>query len=853
MSYFCTVLTEEWKGGLVESHAPFRFLWVDSVASIHIVRSATEGTDDVEVALNAAALKCQKLLVPLLQDRESPFTVYAQCLPDPMACPVALDLFVNGERMSQQMEEGGTFRGEGHVVELLHYASKHGFLVRRSPASDGEHASSQGHAKKRRRFMPLHETRPDEVVRWMQGREEEAGEPVALPHFLEVPHTSLVFCLRSMVFLARHQATWSSPTVSGGILAGDRSTGKSHYIKRLIGGDRAAASQGTPAPTTTTPPFLRQCNATLIVAPPHLLFQWLRVLAGLRVVMVHNKKKWGAACTLKSLSEADVVLTTHPYLVTLLKKNGVKHKSRSFASKPFPEVSHLPVRLDWLWWRRVVVDEALELYMRMPPRRPSGSGSQPGITTAVHARSWWALQGGVHHDSLAMCALVDMLQTATTVAATTSPARFLDAASFHGCVFTPTPIPLSLCPTAVVDEVIRVTLTPPQNQAYQLLLKTAVPVSSLLQVCAGDLTPVQQYVTPVRSWLEAMPLGLKVMGEYIYSQEMEFTWSGEGGGEDGGVEDEGGEDGGVGEPGYDPGGRDQQEEDADEGGGEEVLLDNSSEVVEMRDRQQFFQRVLRGLAMGTDGAGTCSVCLTNASDCVFVCGHLMCHECVIHLFLTSRASAQRELQWQGYEYVPSLMAPCPTCRWSVEPHEVFWVHAPTPPLTSTSASECDKFAAVTALVKPLVEQGERVVTLCWSGTLDGMCTEVAQMYYERLQRIGVSTRVLTLQASTAASTLQWFHPQFTITGSGSTGPLMVTPPVKGQVLVMYTEQLRGLKLDGVKHVIMLYPAVYGTHARERVKRDVQHCFGSQGNVKLYHFIARDTVEEATCGAHLNAP
>jgi hypothetical protein len=161
-------------------------------------------------------------------------------------------------------------------------------------------------------------------------------------------------------------------------------------------------------------------------------------------------------------------------------------------------------------------------------------------------------------------------------------------------------------------------------------------------------------------------------------------------------------------------------------------------------------------------------------------------------------------------------------------------------------SACDKFAAVTALVKPLVEQGERVAILCWSGTLDGMCTEVAQMYYERLQRIGVSTRVLTLQASTAASTLQWFHPQFTITGSGSSNrPLVVTPPVKGQVLVMYTEQLRGLKLDGVKHVIMLYPVVYGTHARERVKRDVQHCFGSHGNVKLYHFIARDTMEEAT--------
>ena len=74
---------------------------------------------------------------------------------------------------------------------------------------------------------------------------------------------------------------------------------------------------------------------------------------------------------------------------------------------------------------------------------------------------------------------------------------------------------------------------------------------------------------------------------------------------------------------------------------------------------------------------------------------------------------------------------------------------------------------------------------------------------------------------------------------------MVTPPVKGQALIMYTDQLRGCKLDGVKHVIMLYPAVFGTHAKERVKREVQHCFGAKNRVKLYHFIARNTKEEMT--------
>lgn len=840
MAYFCTVLTDEWRGALVESHAPFRVLWADGLKSIHIVRSSVDGTEDVEVVLNPAALKCHKLLTPVLQDRESPFTVYAHCLHDPMACPVAVDLFVNGEKLQQQMAEAGTFCTEGHVVELLQYASKHGVLVRRCSTAPANASASATHAKKRQRFTSLYETRPDELVRWMQQRENEPGEAIAVPHFLDVPHSSYVFCMRNMVFLARHQGSWVSTSVSGGILAGDRCTGKSQYVKRLIGASREEGC------TAASPPFLRQCSATLIVVPAHLLFQWLRVLTGLRVVMVHNKKKWGAACTLKSLSEADVVLTTHPYVITLLKKNGVKHKSRSFASQPFPEVSHLPVRLDWLWWRRVVVDEALELYMRMPPRR-HGSGHAGGRSaTTLQAQSWWGLQGGVHADSLAMCALVDMLQSSTTaggvVTCVSGGARFVDAASLSACVFTPTPVPLSLCAAPVAEQWVLITLTPPQNQAYQLLTKTGMATSALLQVCAGDLTPVQQYMTPVRSWLEALPLGLKLMDQYIYSRGGEFTWSG--------VNEEGGGVGvneGEAEDGQGPSVAEEEEEE--NGGDEEEVVTEYQydEVMDVRGRQEFFKRVLSDLTMGRECASTCSVCLTNVCDCVFVCGHLMCHECVIHLFMNARASAQRELHEQGYEYVPDLMAPCPTCRWNVEPHEVFWVHAPAPPVPA-DARGYDKLTAVAALVKPLVEQGERVVILCCSASQDGMCTEVAHMYYERLQRAGLSSRVLSFQASTAASTLQWFHPQFTVSGptSGSS-PLIVAPPIRGQILFMYTEQLRGLKLEGVKHVIMLYPAVYGAHAKERVKRDVQHCFGSKGAVRLYHFIARDTVEEATMG------
>lgn len=791
MTYFCTVLTEEWKEALNRQCEPFRLLWSDALGGLHIVRGVGEGVEGVDVGFSSTSMKYSKLLTPLLRAADSPFTVWALCRLDPMASPVALDIFVNPATLQHSLAQVGTFGGESALVELLTHASKGGLLVRkqsRPPLSD------LTHARKRRRAVgdpaPL---TPAEVVQWMREREAGCTASVALPQFLDVPGCTHVFCLQEMVFVPRHAAHWSSTDMFGGLLVGERNTGKSEHVRQLL-----LTSPVTPP--RACPPILRPVSATLLVVPSHLLRQWQELLTGVRVVAVFNKKTWAQCCTVASLNSADVVITTHQYFTSILRKCSVKHKSRVFAAQPDAAVAHMPVRLDWLWWRRVVVDEALELYLRHSSFQLRRQHVATLAPASIRSASWWGLQGGVPPDSLAMCALVDMLHVTTRV----QGLHVCDTGAYGCCILTPPP---RLQPVTMMEHFMRATLTGAQRQAYRVLNRAGVSPHALFQVCGGDLSPVHQFLTPITSWAAALPRGLKIMDDYMMSAsaEVEFTWSA---GDDA-VDEEGGEEAGAPAPT-----RAELQTLMTQ-----VLEEENSEV---RERKLFFHRVATELSASTASAGggeTCTVCLTNVCDCMFVCGHLMCHECVVDLFMTAKQAARQELQEQGYECVDEgFLAPCPTCRWSLEPHEVFWV----PDASPSAWDEPDKVCAVVRTLRPLLSSGRaRVLMLCQR-------VELLHHFCEQLVKHDLACRVLSMQAGESCVNWAWF------TGSGE----------GSRVLFVYPEQLRGMKLHGVEHVMLLHPVLEGVHARNELKRAVMQCVQSR-HVHLYHFIVTDTLEEAT--------
>jgi hypothetical protein len=258
----------------------------------------------------------------------------------------------------------------------------------------------------------------------------------------------------------------------------------------------------------------------------------------------------------------------------------------------------------------------------------------------------------------------------------------------------------------------------------------------------------------------------------------------------------------------------------------DVLDEERSEV---RERRVFFERVTSGLALGREEAGTCNVCLTNESDCIFVCGHLMCHECVIDLFVTTKKE-QDEVNEQGYSEFEGNLAPCPSCRWNVEPHEVFWMHG-----GGEGRDTVSKVDALVRLLKPLVDAGERVVIVTGAAYKDeGVYVMLSHTVCERLMYNGIPSRVLAVSAPSCHQSWAWF-----------TGPF----GSRGKVLLVYSDQLQGLKLPDVRHMVLLHPALDGVGAQQCLKRHVQECCRSNvqagDGVYMHHFIVRDTVEEVT--------
>lgn len=779
-TYVATVLLEEWRECAGNTYEAYRLLYDGD--SLQLVRTAGGAIPDVDVCLNVHHIKHVRLVTQLLRHEHTPFTISAVCRPDPVLLPLALEISVCARQLQHDLDTQGTTPGEAEFVELLSTAARSNMLVRCARHGAAELAAPRPRKKQR----VLHHTEPAAVDAWM--REREASTSMPLPQYIFLHGSTYVFCLRDFVFVPQLAGKWAQLHVTGGILVGERNVGKAAAVRRLL----ADKSQ---VHTLTPPSFLRALQATLLVVPAAMVHQWseLCTAAHLSVAVIHNKRSWSQCSTFPALSACDVVLVTHSYYYALLRKPCAKHKSRVFVCSG---ASDTRARLDWFYWARIIVDEPLQLW-----RRPTFSFRK--LPSLIRARSWWLVQGNLCSTSLEMSALVDMLVTAQQQTSTT-PCVNVDLLSscFMTMVCSVPPLPLCL------ERLMPVELSEVERDAYDVLNSAGVPVTQLIQVCGGDLTPLRLFMRPVKSWVEAVPLGVEVMNEYneyiVDNQaDVELNWST-------GEDEEGGEEEAVQQ--HDDSGHSETEAlERVQGMITRLLNDGVSDVSE---RREFFLRAGQALIQGEE-AGTCPICLSSESDCLFVCGHQLCHGCVVELFVSAKMQEQELMQERGYsDFADGYLAPCPTCRWSLEPHEVFWV--------TGACSRGGKVAAVGELLRELVSQQERVVVVVGTGMVELVHSVCADWVQQSLP-----CRVLSISAVTCRANLVWFT------------------AAPGRVLLVYHEQLQGLKLPDVAHVVLLHPHASGAHHHSQMKQAVVHAVGGQSRrpVTMYQFMAKDTVED----------
>lgn len=818
MAYVASLLTDEWRDGLLHECMSYRLL-SDGAGAFQLARNGHEGVEDVGVELQVDMIKYSEQLRLLLQHTDTPFFVMAVCKRDPLAPPIALDLYVDAAAFEESMKHVGTVAGECAVVDMLTAAARHNLVVKRAVAPSVSPRDRL--VSKRRCVIPHPFQSGTDLVNRITAREHSHGQ-MGMPLFLTIPGSTYVFCMKEYAFVPQSYGFFEAVTLNGGVIVGDRGADKTELVKQVVTKTRAESLGNN----RSTPPFLRPVKATLLVVPTALVEQWHAALSPTcHVIVVLNNRMLYQCATFADVAACDVVIVTHMFYMTLLRKLTSKHKARVCAREPLSEVAHQYCRLDWVFWKRVVFDEALHLYMMWSRRK--------AVHAVARGKMVWLLQGGVEVTSVATAALLDLLMQHT------NPSRrrvgwlnvsaveldcFLHATSLHRM-------------NQVHMEMVVTELTPTETCAYNVLQRVRTTTQEdLLQVAAGELRPMIKFMHPVVSWGNAVSIGSTILNKYIAStSEVEFVWS---------------------ELDEDEEEEDEQEQEQDEneteqeqeprggnavgvqtgGGGSEGLegeesedvplqqeLDNMLEELvddaanEMRERLEFFKRAAGELNRGEQEVACCSICLTSMCDCLFVCGHMLCHECVVNLFLTSKKRETQELEQQGL--VPShdggYLAQCPQCRWSLEPHEVFWV--------TGLLNKNKKHEVLSRLLQRLVLENESVLVL-------GTIPDVLLKLFQNVADDGVPSKVMTYSPVTCRHALSWFN--------GS----------KGRVLFCYADQVTGLKLPYVKHVVIVHPHIHGLVQQEVLNDAVMQCVNNgdkERTVHIHRLIAANTVEEAT--------
>jgi hypothetical protein len=682
-----------------------------------------------------------------------------------------------------------------------------------------------------------------DMAAWMKQRERAMVTDSVTVQYLShvvVPDTGVVFCLDQFVFMALDavSATTTTPAVTraattvrlrGGLVIGERNAGKSLVVKDLIytgrdhleSGSRSSSSSMRSAPRVTAP-VLKPLHATLLVVPSSLVMQWHEYFQEDESVVCINTHQARRKVKAARVEAARVVIVSHRVFLSHL--CSVSHddriRARVFAaSKPSLhatgddadfDVDFEAVHLNWYLWDRIVVDEVLQFraeQMRMRIREVQG-GSGVWYESLV----WWGLQGDVCPTSPAllplirvMCASSRGLGAGEGMSVLTACCRaVVDVDDFYrASIYAAPPLPHTSL-ELWIERTIFSGLTRHEQSVYDTLVHLDAPDETLRRVCAGDISFMNKYMVTVERWADAIPLGIEAINQCMLFNEPYEDGDGDGDGDDDsdlfnappfaarssvaaavmrvqevnvddfdvdgrlrvGDVDDGGD-------GGDGGGDGDDDNDNDDTVAEtRFLVELARDILERRD---FFLKTVVQLSQKQATPSVCGVCLTNTCDCIFVCGHMLCHICIIDLF---DSSAKNNTAY------PEIMAPCPTCRWNIEPNEVFWVL--NQPLVDPS-----KFDGLLAVAR----RGGTTVVFSDSPS-------VLRFWYQKCTTAatGVSSKLL-------CSPMQLCSPSYT-SWFGCRGSRGKHP----QLLFVYIGKGAGLKLHGVSNVVFMQPA---TAALER--------------------------------------
>lgn len=261
---------------------------------------------------------------------------------------------------------------------------------------------------------------------------------------------------------------------------------------------------------------------------------------------------------------------------------------------------------------------------------------------------------------------------------------------------------------------------------------------------------------------------------------------------------------------------------------DKFIAEHSSEISERRD---YFLKTTGQLVTGEVRPAVCAVCLVNLCDCIFVCGHMLCHQCIIDLF---------ESTAQDDEYA-DFMAPCPTCRWNVEPHEVFWVlQTPVQPphkftrikqILQTTNGSTVIFATHPEILHQIYKL--LIASLADTSSVSGRAAKRAPV---TVQPVSPNTKMCKYNTS-------WYQdPSETAVGTKTAKKLKAEKP---KVLFIPYSKTFGLKIQNISTVIFLH-SYAGSHLQQAsVEEQALQCIMPQTNQLLSVFRLRslNTIEK----------
>ena len=264
---------------------------------------------------------------------------------------------------------------------------------------------------------------------------------------------------------------------------------------------------------------------------------------------------------------------------------------------------------------------------------------------------------------------------------------------------------------------------------------------------------------------------------------------------------------------------------------DKFIAEHSSEISERRD---YFLKTTGQLVTGEVRPAVCAVCLVNLCDCIFVCGHMLCHQCIIDLF---------ESTAQDNEYA-DFMAPCPTCRWNVEPHEVFWVlQTPVQPphkftrikqiLQTTNGS-----TVIFATHPEILHQIYKLLITSFSETSPNGGGRAAKRSTVSVQPVSPNTKMCKYN-------MLWYKDPAETTPLVATKPAKKLKAEKPKVLFIPYAKTFGLKIQSISTVIFLH-SYDGSHLQQRsVEEQALQCIMPQTNQMLNVFRLRslNTIEK----------